>query len=172
MEITSRGLVTVVHGMLFGGFFLLAIYGLWFEERRSSFIKESPALADSSRRWERVYLIVVALAGWSAVLSGAYVIYPWYRATAPSGAGLAGYPQRLLMSSALTSGWHTLGMEWKEHTAWMSAILLWLAVWLGLARLWRLKTVSLSRINAAAFTLLALGLLLTFPPVMDRLLVR
>jgi hypothetical protein len=33
---------------------------------------------------------------------------------------LSGYPQRLLMHSAATSGWHSLGMEWKEHVAWLT----------------------------------------------------
>ena len=32
------------------------------------------------------------------------------------------YPQRLLMSSPATIGWHSLGMEWKEHVAWFAPI--------------------------------------------------
>lgn len=50
------------------------------------------------------------------------------------------------------------------------AILLWLATWLILARRWRSSTVSIGRVNAAAFGLLALGILLTFPPFGDLLL--
>jgi len=50
------------------------------------------------------------------------VIYPWYRAVPPAGAALAGYPQRLLMSNPATSGWHDIGMEWKEHIAWLAPI--------------------------------------------------
>ena len=47
------------------------------------------------------------------------------------------------------------------------AIVAWLASWFVLARLWATRTVNLARINAAAFLGLAIGLLLTFPPVMD-----
>lgn len=32
------------------------------------------------------------------------------------------FPQRLLMSSPATIGWHSLGMEWKEHVAWFAPI--------------------------------------------------
>jgi hypothetical protein len=44
------------------------------------------------------------------------------------------------------------------------AILLWLGMWLILAKRWRVKNVALGKVNAAAFMLLALGILLTFPP--------
>jgi hypothetical protein len=49
------------------------------------------------------------------------------------------------------------------------AILLWLAMWLLLARRWKVKTVAMGKINAFAFLLLALGILLTFPPFADLL---
>ena len=46
-----------------------------------------------------------------------------YRAIPPAGiASLAGYPQRLLLSRPGTAGWHKLGMEWKEHVAWLAPI--------------------------------------------------
>ena len=47
------------------------------------------------------------------------------------------------------------------------AIIVWLVAWLVLARLWAGKTVAIAKVNAAAFVGLAIGLLLTFPPVMD-----
>lgn len=49
-------------------------------------------------------------------------------------------------------------------------IAVWLAVWLVLARRWRTKVVAMGRVNLAAFIFLALGLLLTFPPIGDLLL--
>jgi hypothetical protein len=49
------------------------------------------------------------------------------------------------------------------------AIIVWLVAWLALHRLWRMRTIALGKINAAAFALLAVGFLLTFPPVMDLL---
>jgi hypothetical protein len=51
-----------------------------------------------------------------------------------------------------------------------TAIILWLITWLILARSWRTSTVAIAKINAVALFLLALGLLLTFPPFADRLL--
>jgi len=47
------------------------------------------------------------------------------------------------------------------------AIVLWLAAWAILQTRWRNRSVALARVNAAAFVLLILGLLLTFPPIAD-----
>ena len=49
------------------------------------------------------------------------------------------------------------------------AILVWLVMWFILAKRWRAKTVAIARINVIAFLLLALGILLTFPPFADLL---
>ena len=48
-----------------------------------------------------------------------------------------------------------------------SAIVLWLVAWAILYARWRNQSVALTRVNAAAFALLILGLLLTFPPIAD-----
>jgi hypothetical protein len=50
------------------------------------------------------------------------------------------------------------------------AIAVWLAGWLVWHRLWREKTIALKRVTGVALALLALGLLLTFPPFEDLLL--
>jgi hypothetical protein len=47
------------------------------------------------------------------------------------------------------------------------AIIVWLASWFALSRLWAAKTVDLAKVNLAAFAGLAIGLMLTFPPIMD-----
>jgi hypothetical protein len=52
------------------------------------------------------------------------------------------------------------------------AIALWLASWAVLARLWKNKSLAMGKVRAAAFLLLALSLLLTFPPFGDLLLGR
>jgi fluoride ion exporter CrcB/FEX len=49
------------------------------------------------------------------------------------------------------------------------AILAWLVVWAILEWPWRGRNLSLKRINVIAFTLLALSLLATFPPLGDLL---
>lgn len=122
MELTTREIVTCIHGILFGGFFLMSIFGsivMLVEWRRGA---PAPGPAPSGR--EAAYLVATVLLGWAAVLTGAYLVYPWYRAVAPAGADLAGYPQRLLLSHPNTSGWHSLGMEWKEHVAWFAPIVM------------------------------------------------
>jgi hypothetical protein len=49
------------------------------------------------------------------------------------------------------------------------AVLAWLVAWVALARRWGGTQVRIDWINAAAFALLGLGLVLTFPPAMDFL---
>jgi len=123
MEITVRDAVTVVHGMFFGALLLLAVsaaaMGLYATSTPTNHWRLSP----TQHRLFSIYLIFVALLAWMAVLLGAYAVYPWYRAhPAPGLTDLSGYPQRLLMSSPSTTGWHDLGMEWKEHIAWFAPI--------------------------------------------------
>jgi hypothetical protein len=46
-------------------------------------------------------------------------------------------------------------------------MVVWLVAWLALFQRWRKKEVALKRVNLAAFAMLAIGFLLTFPPFMD-----
>ncbi|KVG72030.1 hypothetical protein WJ33_19075 [Burkholderia ubonensis] len=50
-----------------------------------------------------------------------------------------------------------------------SAIVVWLLSWFVLSRQWGKTSVTLGRVIFASFVLLALGVLLTFPPIMDLL---
>jgi hypothetical protein len=50
------------------------------------------------------------------------------------------------------------------------AVIVWLVAWFVLARLWRDKNVTLGPVNLAAFILLGVGFLLTFPPFWGLLL--
>jgi hypothetical protein len=47
------------------------------------------------------------------------------------------------------------------------AVVVWLAAWAGLHRRWKTRDVSMIGVNVAAFGMLVLALLLTFPPFMD-----
>jgi hypothetical protein len=49
------------------------------------------------------------------------------------------------------------------------AIIIWLATWIALSRLWQMQTVSMVKVNVVSFALLVVGFLLTFPPFMDLL---
>jgi hypothetical protein len=123
MEISVRDAVTVLHGMGFGALLLLAFSGAFVGLYSSSIAGH--AWNERERNFVGWYLIVMAILAWAAVLAGAYLVYPWYRAIAPVGTiDLGGYPQRLLMANPMMIGWHSLGMEWKEHIAWFAPITL------------------------------------------------
>ncbi|HEX8963902.1 MAG TPA: hypothetical protein VF801_12945 [Rhodocyclaceae bacterium] len=123
MEISWRDLLTVMHGMGFGALFMLAFSGAIAELYRMSAPGAPAAPSARDRALLRIYLAAMVVLAWLAVLSGAYVVYPWYRAIPPAGtADLSLFPQKLLLSSPTTSGWHSLGMEWKEHVAWIAPI--------------------------------------------------
>lgn len=123
MEITSRGLWTLAHGMGFGALYLLACSGALVELYFSTTSAQTSEAGPKRERFLKAYLVMMVVLAWAAVLTGAYVIYPWYRAVAPPGSiDLSMYPQRLLMASPATIGWHSFGMEWKEHVAWFAPI--------------------------------------------------
>jgi hypothetical protein len=123
MEVTTRGLWTMIHGMGFGALYLLLCTGALVELFRRYSPQSAAELAPRGEAFLRNYLIAMAVLAWIAVLTGTYVLYPWYRAQPPPGTtDLTAFPQRLLMSSAATAGWHDLGMEWKEHVAWLVPI--------------------------------------------------
>lgn len=125
MELTTRGLWTLIHGMGFGGLYLMACSGAIVElwrccARSGAGAGEGPFL--------QLYLTVMSALAWLTVLSGTYIVYPWYRATPPPGTkNLSAYPQRLLLSNPATIGWHAVGMEWKEHVAWLAPIAITMA---------------------------------------------
>ncbi|MDE2486775.1 MAG: hypothetical protein KGO51_05195 [Alphaproteobacteria bacterium] len=50
-----------------------------------------------------------------------------------------------------------------------AAVVVWLVAWAALGRIWARREVNLRAVNLAAFAMLAAGLLLTFPPIMDLL---
>jgi membrane peptidoglycan carboxypeptidase len=123
MEITARSLWTLIHGMGFGALYLLACSGALVELYRRYCSPLWPEIKLEDERFLRIYLTVMAVLAWLAVLTGAYIIYPWYRAVPPPGTStLAEFSQRLLLSGPSTSAWHSIGMEWKEHVAWLVPI--------------------------------------------------
>jgi hypothetical protein len=123
MEITTRALWTLIHGMGFGALYLLACSGALVEIYRRYFPGAANPTAPEDENFLKVYLVAMCVLAWLTVLTGAYIIYPWYRAVAPAGTvNFAAFPQKLLQSNPAVSGWHSLGMEWKEHVAWLVPI--------------------------------------------------
>jgi hypothetical protein len=123
MEITTRDLWTVVHGMGFGALFMLAFSAALAELYRISTATGPTVPSSHGQSLLSLYLGAMVVLAWLTVLSGAYIIYPWYRAVPPTGlTDLSDYPRRLLLSSGKTSEWHNIGMEWKEHVSWIAPI--------------------------------------------------
>lgn len=123
MEITFRDAATVIHGMGFGALLLLFFSGAGVALYALSLSPSPWRPAALEQRLINGYFAAMAVLAWITVFVGAYVIYPWYRAHPPAGTvDLSGFPQRLLMSSPTTAGWHDIGMEWKEHIAWFAPI--------------------------------------------------
>lgn len=136
MELSERETWTIVHGLLAGTLFLLAfaggLAGLW--SLRPGFL--TPAAIRERMRRLYVGVWVMAAVAWITVVTGTWIVYPWYREalagetfTGCSGAQVpdptACSPRDFLLSNASgqTESWHTFGMEWKEHVAWIAPIL-------------------------------------------------
>lgn len=125
MQMSFRELITALHGMGCGGLLLLAFSGAFIGLYHICNPERSSPLTVWEQKLLRIYLIAMAVLAWSAVLSGAYIVYPWYRVRPPEGiTDYAEYPQRSLLSSPTTAGWHSVGMEWKEHMAWFAPIII------------------------------------------------
>ncbi len=123
MSITFRESWAAIHGLIFGALFLLAfsgglysLYGLRSEWLTTEGLKEKTSNL-------KIWTWAMAVIGWLAVLTGTYIVYPWYRAKPPAGTvDLSPFPRYLLLSNFDTAGWHNFGMEWKEHVAWLVPI--------------------------------------------------
>src|SRR2546423_668881 len=130
MEISTRDLMTVLHGMGFGALFMLAFSGALAELYRMSAPGAPISPSGREQTLLNCYLVAMVILAWLTMFSGAYVVYPWYRAVPPAGAtDLAEYPRRLLLSSGRTSEWHNVGMEWKEHVSWLAPIAMTMVAW-------------------------------------------
>jgi len=123
MTLTPREIWAVIHGMILGAIFLLAYAGGLAEliNLGSQWTTEA-GIAKRVRRLN-IGTWVMAVVAWLTVITGTWIVYPWYRAKPPTGADLKMFPKALLISSPNTAGWHNFGMEWKEHVAWLSPIL-------------------------------------------------
>jgi hypothetical protein len=123
MVMTSREFVTAVHGMVFGFIFLVgfsgalyAIYSMKAEWLTAEGLSKAFNIT-------KLYLWGLALSAWAAVFTGAYLVYPWYRAVPPEGTtDFANFPKSLLLANPNTAEWHEFGMEWKEHIAFLAPI--------------------------------------------------
>jgi hypothetical protein len=117
MNFTDREWWTLIHGMGFGTVFLLAFAGglAGLYSLRPALITPT-GVAERMRRL-RIGTVVMAIAAWGTVITGTWIVYPWYREDVPDS------PRSQLLADPDTKDWHEFGMEWKEHVAWLSPIL-------------------------------------------------
>ena len=129
-EITEREFWTLIHGMVLGALFLLAFgggfAGVWSLKQRllttEGVEERTPRLLAGT--------VIMAVVAWLTVITGTFLVYPWYRATPPEGIdralqseALAEFPRFWLLANEATANWHEFGMEWKEHVAWIAPFL-------------------------------------------------
>ena len=123
MAMTSNEVWTVIHGMIFGFIFLLGFSGVLYAVYS---MKAEWLTVDGVKQTVRNIKIsawALAASAWAAVVTGAYIVYPWYRAAAPKGTvDLSNFPKLLLLANPNTAMWHNFGMEWKEHVAFLAPI--------------------------------------------------
>jgi hypothetical protein len=117
VSFTGRELWTLIHGMGFGAVFILAFGGglAGLYSLRPSLITAHGVVERMQRL--KIGVVAMAVAAWGTVISGTWIVYPWYRDAALDS------PKSRLLASEDTKDWHEFGMEWKEHVAWLSPIL-------------------------------------------------
>jgi hypothetical protein len=136
MRFTDREWWGLIHGMGLGALFLLSFAGglAGLYSLRPNLI--TPEGVTERMRRLRAGVVVMAVTAWLTVITGTWIVYPWYR-EAIAGDDLSGCeglsipdasscsPRDFLLSetSGSTEDWHKFGMEWKEHIAWISPIL-------------------------------------------------
>ena len=169
MELSNREFWGLVHGLVLGSFFLLAFAGglAGLYSLRSRWLTEE-GIVERTRRLT-VGFWAMAVAAWATVITGTWIVYPWYReklAGDDLAAGCAGLqlpepgkcsPRDFLLSnvSGDTESWHTFGMEWKEHIAWIAPMLATVAAFLviyygaDLAKRPRLRWMTIAFFTAA-----------------------
>lgn len=135
MELSNREFWTFIHGMVLGSLFLLAFTGglAGLYSLRPEWVTAVGLRERMTRlRWG---ISAMALIAWATVLTGTWIVYPWYRENLSETevdryAGCEGAqvptdtcsPRDFLLSetSGDTSSWHEFWFEWKEHVAWMA----------------------------------------------------
>lgn len=117
MSFTNREWWALIHGMGFGALFILAFAGglAGLYSLKPELV--TPEGVSERMRRLKVGVAAMAIAAWGTVITGTWIVYPWYREDIPSS------PKSKLLADVSTADWHDFGMEWKEHIAWISPIL-------------------------------------------------
>jgi hypothetical protein len=126
MHLTEREWWTLVHGMILGALFLLAFSGglAGLYSLRTDYLT-AEGLRERIRRL-KIGMSAMAITAWLTVITGTWIVYPWYRETSPDS------PKSKLLADPDTADWHEFGMEWKEHIAWIAPLLATTAAFLAI----------------------------------------
>lgn len=118
MDLTTREFWALIHGVILGGVFLLAFSGglATFYALRPGMTRGVEAVHERTQRL-LIGTITMATLVWLTVISGTWIVYPWYREEIPDS------PKSLLLANPDTKDWHEFAMEWKEHVAWIAPML-------------------------------------------------
>lgn len=117
MNVTTREFWALIHGLLLGSLFLLAFAGglAGFYSLSRTFLTEA-GIAERMRRLV-AGTTAMAVVAWLTVITGTWIVYPWYREKDPTSA------KSRLLADPDTADWHEFAMEWKEHVAWLAPML-------------------------------------------------
>jgi hypothetical protein len=117
MELTTREIWALVHGLVIGGPLLLAfaavlvsLYGLRSELLTPEGVRERVLQL-------RLGAGVMAVMLWTIVLIGTWVLLPWYSEGSPDS------PRSILVADPGTRQWHEFADVWKTHVAFMAPML-------------------------------------------------
>jgi hypothetical protein len=149
MDLTYRESWALIHGLLIGGPFLLALAGALVALAGLRADHLTAAGIHHRVKQLRIGACVMAVMAWTIVLIGLWVLLPWYSESTPDS------PRSRLLADPGTRQWHEFADVWKTHVAFMSPILATaaaaLVVYYGsdLARDHILRTIVLTLLLAA-----------------------
>jgi hypothetical protein len=145
MSLTDRETWGLIHGMGLGALFLLAFAG-----GLAGIYSLRPSWLTHTGLRERIVRLNVgttamAVIAWLTVITGTWIIYPWYRDAAATS------PKSLLLANPNLAGWHNFGMEWKEHIAWLAPILATAVAYIVIR--YGLRLANMPKVRQAVLTL-------------------
>jgi len=121
---TGPSISTMMHGIVFGGGALLALFGALCLMYASGLAHPTGSIRTGPSRTVAILTTAAAIALWMTILGGTYIVFPPYRMTPPEGvASLLAYPRAYVLSDPSTAWLHSFGMEIKEHVPWIAAML-------------------------------------------------
>ena len=120
---TWRDIWMMVHGIGFGSLFLLAITitGIGVYSLRNGLITTEGIAFWTVRI--KISLWIMTFIAWGTVITGTYIIFPWYHSVPPLGTNdLSQFPRYFLLANPTLAQWQNVGMEWKEMVGWVTPI--------------------------------------------------